>query len=226
MTDTLSVDTLRIAEWRTKPEFDYTVEFKGSSFSLWDWFTDRLNQIMQNLFGDISLGYTGEIIWYVLGFGAIVAIIVYTLYRHPELLRWRSKKNAENDGYIVEEDNIYGIDFPSTIDQALKVGNYREAVRLVYLQTLRHLSDAGKIDWQPAKTPSQYLNEYTGRPFHHLTTTFVRIRYGGYDADVSTADAAMADSKATIEEIEIAQKAEANATVQTMTTTKEKGGTE
>lgn len=226
MTDTLSVDTLRIAEWRTKPEFDYTVEFKGSSFSIWDWFTDRFNQIMQNLFGDISLGYTGEIIWYVLGFGAIVAIIVYTLYRHPELLRWRSKKNAENDGYIVEEDNIYGIDFPSTIDQALKVGNYREAVRLVYLQTLRHLSDAGKIDWQPAKTPSQYLNEYTGRPFHHLTTTFVRIRYGGYDADVSTADAAMADSKATIEEIEIAQKAEANATVQTMTTTKEKGGTE
>lgn len=226
MTDTLSVDTLRIAEWRTKPEFDYTVEFKGSSFSLWDWFTDRFNQIMQNLFGDISLGYTGEIIWYVLGFGAIVAIIVYTLYRHPELLRWRSKKNAENDGYIVEEDNIYGIDFPSTIDQALKVGNYREAVRLVYLQTLRHLSDAGKIDWQPAKTPSQYLNEYIGRPFHHLTTTFVRIRYGGYDADVSTADAAMADSKATIEEIEIAQKAEANATVQTMTTTKEKGGTE
>ena len=226
MTDTLSVDTLRIAEWRTKPEFDYTVEFKGSSFSLWDWFTDRFNQIMQNLFGDISLGYTGEIIWYVLGFGAIVAIIVYTLYRHPELLRWRSKKNAENDGYIVEEDNIYGIDFPSTIDQALKVGNYREAVRFVYLQTLRHLSDAGKIDWQPAKTPSQYLNEYTGRPFHHLTTTFVRIRYGGYDADVSTADAAMADSKATIEEIEIAQKAEANATVQTMTTTKEKGGTE
>ena len=226
MTDTLSVDTLRIAEWRTKPEFDYTVEFKGSSFSLWDWFTDRFNQIMQNLFGDISLGYTGEIIWYVLGFGAIVAIIVYTLYRHPELLRWRSKKNAENDGYIVEEDNIYGIDFPSTLDQALKVGNYREAVRLVYLQTLRHLSDAGKIDWQPAKTPSQYLNEYIGRPFHHLTTTFVRIRYGGYDADVSTADAAMADSKATIEEIEIAQKAEANATVQTMTTTKEKGGTE
>lgn len=226
MTDTLSVDTLRIAEWRTKPEFDYNVEFKGSSFSLWDWFTDRFNQIMQNLFGDISLGYTGEIIWYVLGFGAIVAIIVYTLYRHPELLRWRSKKKAENDGYIVEEDNIYGIDFPSTIDQALKVGNYREAVRLVYLQTLRHLSDAGKIDWQPAKTPSQYLNEYTGRPFHHLTTTFVRIRYGGYDADVSTADAAMADSKATIEEIEIAQKAEANATVQTMTTTKEKGGTE
>lgn len=226
MTDTLSVDTLRIAEWRTKPEFDYTVEFKGSSFSLWDWFSDRFNQIMQNLFGDISLGYTGEIIWYVLGFGAIVAIIVYTLYRHPELLRWRSKKNAENDGYIVEEDNIYGIDFPSTIDQALKVGNYREAVRLVYLQTLRHLSDAGKIDWQPAKTPSQYLNEYTGRPFHHLTTTFVRIRYGGYDADVSTADAAMADSKATIEEIEIAQKAEANATVQTMTTTKEEGGTE
>lgn len=226
MTDTLSVDTLRIAEWRTKPEFDYTVEFKGSSFSLWDWFTDRFNQIMQNMFGDISLGYTGEIIWYVLGFGAIVAIIVYTLYRHPELLRWRSKKNAENDGYIVEEDNIYGIDFPSTIDQALKVGNYREAVRLVYLQTLRHLSDAGKIDWQPAKTPSQYLNEYIGRPFHHLTTTFVRIRYGGYDADVSTADAAMADSKATIEEIEIAQKAEANATVQTMTTTKEKGGTE
>ena len=135
MTDTLSVDTLRLAEWRGNPEFDYPSEFKGSDFSLLDWLRDTLEEIMHKLFGDLSLGSSGEIIWYVLGFGSITAIIVFTLYRHPELLHWHRKQGADDGGYTVVEDNIYGIDFPSAISRALALGDYREAVRLTYLQT-------------------------------------------------------------------------------------------
>lgn len=209
MTDTLSVDTLSLAQWRGNAEFDYPSEFKGSGFSLLDWLSDKLDQIMRGLFGDISLGHTGEIIWYVLGFGAIAAIVVFTLYRHPELLRWRRKAVADDAGYDVVDDNIYGIDFQSAISRALTHGNHREAVRLTYLQTLRLLSDAQLIDWQPAKTPTQYVGEFRDETFLRLTATFVRVRYGGYAATAQTADDVTADSKAIAEGIKAAARPKA-----------------
>lgn len=218
MTDTLSVDTLRLAEWRGNPEFDYPSEFKESDFSLLDWLRDTLEEITHKLFGDLSFGSSGEIIWYVLGFGSITAIIVFTLYRHPELLHWHRKQGAEDGGYTVVEDNIYGIDFPSAISRALALGDYREAVRLTYLQTLRLLSDARLIDWQPAKTPSQYVREYGSGTFIRLTATFVRVRYGGYAATAGIADEVAADNKAIAADIAAAAQATAGDTGQSPTT--------
>ena len=58
----------------------------------------------------------------------------------------RSHKNSLP--YTVEEDTIYGVDFPKGIDEALSRRDYREAIRLLYLQTLKQLSDAERIDWQ------------------------------------------------------------------------------
>ena len=77
----------------------------------------------------------------------------------------RSPKNALP--YTAGEDTIYGVDFPGGIAEALSRQDYREAVRLLYLQTLKQLSDAERIDWQLYKTPTQYLNE---------------VRYGNFEA--------------------------------------------
>lgn len=43
--------------------------------------------------------------------------------------------------YTVGEDTIYGVDFAERIADALARTDYREAVRLLYLQTLKQLSD-------------------------------------------------------------------------------------
>ena len=69
----------------------------------------------------------------------------------------RSPKNKLP--YEVGEDTIYGVDFSGGIADALSRSDYREAVRLLYLQTLKRLSDEKRIDWQPYKTPTQYINE-------------------------------------------------------------------
>ena len=55
----------------------------------------------------------------------------------------RSSKNKLP--YEVEEDTIYGVDFSGGIADALSRSDYREAVRLLYLQTLKQLSDAARI---------------------------------------------------------------------------------
>ena len=90
-------------------------------------------------------------------------------------------KNDRLD-YEVEEDTIYGIDFDKAIRQALERKDYREAVRLKYLQTLKMLTENGRIDWQLHKTPTQYTYECTDEAFLRMTRHFLRIRYGNFEA--------------------------------------------
>lgn len=92
----------------------------------------------------------------------------------------RSSKNKLP--YEVEEDTIYGVDFSGGIADALSRSDYREAVRLLYLQTLKRLSDEKRIDWQPYKTPTQYINEVRMPVFRQLTNHFLRVRYGNFEA--------------------------------------------
>ena len=62
------------------------------------------------------------------------------------------------------------------IKQALQSSDYRQAVRLRYLQTLKYLEDEGKIDWQPSKTPSQYVRQVNMPAFTTLSRHFINVR--------------------------------------------------
>ena len=80
------------------------------------------------------------------------------------------------------EDTIYGVDFAERIADALARTDYREAVRLLYLQTLKQLSDGKRIDWQLYKTPTQYIYEVRLPAFRQMTNHFLRVRYGNFEA--------------------------------------------
>ena len=69
----------------------------------------------------------------------LFVLVVYLIYRYkPGLFGFEGCTSME---YTVTEDTIYGIDFDAEIARALALGNYNEAARMVYLQTLRWLSD-------------------------------------------------------------------------------------
>ena len=53
---------------------------------------------------------------------------------------------------------------------------------MIYLQTLKALSDSAQIDWQPYKTPTQYSKEVTTGDFRTFTNHFLRVRYGNFEA--------------------------------------------
>ena len=137
---------------------------------------------MQKIFGSKFAEQYTEIVLAGL-FILIVLLLIWFLYKkRPELFMRSGKKLA----YHVEEDTIYGIDFEKEISAAMLHNEYREAVRLLYLQTLKQLSDAEKIDWQPYKTPTEYTYELKANalrtPFRELTNRFLRVRYGNFEA--------------------------------------------
>lgn len=181
MEDSLRLDSAQLAAFQQDPRYDYDRELVGGSqnFIEWlstiisDWFEKTYNTLMDNEAVKFALVIVGLL---------VVAVIAWLVWKKGAKLFLR---NAPGDAldYELEEDTIYGVDFDGDIRQALEQQNYRQAVRLVYLQTLKHLSDAGKIEWQPSRTPTQYVRQYGLPAFAGLSRRFIRVRYGNFQAD-------------------------------------------
>ncbi len=178
MKDTLVIDSAQIAQWQTQQDFDYSRELAGGGMTFTEWMMAQINELLRDLFGQ---AWRSDYTWWGLAIvgAVVVGIGIWYVWRfHPGLfMRQRDERTYEE-----MEDTIYGIDFDAIISQALGREDYREAIRMIYLRTLKALSDSQQIDWQPFKTPSQYVREFDAAAFRTLTSHFLRVRYGYFEA--------------------------------------------
>jgi len=177
--DSIVIDSTQLAVWRENPRYDYDRELVDGGQNLLEWFWETVTRWFFETF-DTVLDND------VVACALIIAGVVLTGFlawliwkKNPRL--FRRSEDAPLD-YETSEDTIYGIDFDDAIARAVAGGDYRQAVRLTYLQTLKHLSDNGHIDWQPSRTPMQYMRQMDSKPFHDLTRHFIRVRYGNFEA--------------------------------------------
>jgi hypothetical protein len=183
-TDTLIYDTQKIADYQADSRFDYNSQLNMTDYSWFEMVSRWFNRLINSIFsGRVEEQYTTPIM--ILLFLMALSAVLFFLYKKRPELFMRSAK-IKPLPYLIEEENIHGIDFKKEIPAALDNGNYRLAIRLLYLHTLRILSDSKRIDWQIHKTPTEYLYEIKNkdlRPlFGKLTNHFLQIRYGNYDA--------------------------------------------
>lgn len=167
------------------PQYDYARELAQSDFSIGEWLWGKLAEVLMKLLGSNFYANNERLIWLTIAavFVAVAGAFVWGRYRHLRLRReWKAAKE------VPETDTIYGIDFDERIAEALRTADHREAVRLIYLQTLRRLSDTHRIDWQIFKTPTQYTYEVQIQVFRLFTNHFLRVRYGDFAADRSLVD--------------------------------------
>ena len=177
--DTLVCDTTQLAVWQSDPAYDYGRELMAPDINVFEWFNRWFGKILQKIFGSHFAEEYSELILIGIAILLLILIIWFVYKKRPELFMI-SRKNALP--YAVEEDTIYGVDFARGIADALSRSDYREAVRLLYLQTLKQLSDEKRIDWQLYKTPTQYVYEVRMPAFRQLTNHFLRVRYGNFEA--------------------------------------------
>lgn len=177
-TDTLTYNAQQIAVWQESGDYDYNRELVGSQMNLLEWIMRKIDDFMEELFSGITsdVKYT----LYVIGALLLLFFIIFLVVKlKPKLFRREEKSELD---YKEVEDTIYGIDFDSQISDAKNRKDWFEAVRLIYLDTLRFLSDNGKITWQPWKPPMQYTSEMPNDAFRDMTRQFVKVRYGNYEA--------------------------------------------
>ena len=119
---------------------------------------------------------------------AIAGLVIYLLAK-AEVLGFLFPKRAQSSALDYENlaENIHGIDFDTAVEEAVTQRNYRLAVRLLYLQTLKQLTDADRIQYKPDKTNRQYVYELANLPlqtdFELLTRQFELAWYGDFPVD-------------------------------------------
>ena len=183
--DTLAADSTRLHDIFDGVAYNYDNELMDTeSRSLLEMFFQWLEEWLQKLINNVAPDDPdNRWLWWIVAI-ALLLLLVWLISRSK--LRLFTSKGKDKEEYTIEDDNIYAFDFDSEIADALAGGNYRHACRMVYLQTLRRLSDAQLVDWRPYKTPTQYTAECSHESFVAMTQQFLRVRYGNRPASRDT----------------------------------------
>jgi hypothetical protein len=123
-----------------------------------------------------------RIVWYIV-LALIILFIIYqvAVVNNFFVLRRPKKKTAaeEVDGEELTRDNI-----DAKIDEAISAGQYRLAIRYLYLKTLVVLNDKSLIRLHAKSTNNDYLNQMRQSPafseFASLTRIYEYVWYGEF----------------------------------------------
>jgi hypothetical protein len=151
----------------------------------WRWFWHQLN--------DAFDGKRGPFFKYLI-IVLVIAIVTFGIIKllGVDLKLLAGKSKAITVPYEESLENIHDINFDDQIEMAMANANYRLVVRLLYLKTLKNLTDKQLIFWQPEKTNQAYVlelkNEQDQLEFSKLTNQFEYIWYGEFHIEKEAFD--------------------------------------
>jgi hypothetical protein len=199
--DTFRLDTGKInlhafnatalEQYKNSPDFDYRDADIKAGLNWWDRFWNWFWELIAKLFGNNQPTKVSSFPYlkYIIEVAAVV-LLVFILIKLAGLnISNIFKKNSAEIQLPYSEslENIHQIIFEEEIEKALNQRNYRLAIRLLYLSTLKQLNDAHLIQWQLEKTNAAYLNELNDaaqrRSFGILTRQFEYVWYGDFPVD-------------------------------------------
>lgn len=176
-------DLQKLKSYRERAEFKYDNDTPAESWwgKFWRWFWGLFKGVLKSSYSVSFIKY---------GIIAILAaMVIFVIFKllGLDLKIILGKSKSIEVPFSESLDNIHEINFSEEIQQAITNGNYRLAVRLCYLSTLKKLNDRSLISWQPEKTNRTYIEEITDplikQQFTLLTTQFEYIWYGEFFID-------------------------------------------
>ena len=177
-------DSQKIKSYSQQSDFRYdqSVPVDDSLWNkFWAWFWRQFR-------GVATANYSASMFRYII-IAAFIALIVFVVIKFTgvDFRLFSGKSKTITVPYTESSDNIHEIDFKTEIDKAIMNANYRMAVRLMYLRSLKKLNNSNLISWQPEKTNQTYIKEiadpHKREQFSLLTTQFEYIWYGEFFID-------------------------------------------
>jgi len=139
----------------------------------------KINPPIQSIFKSIF----NITIW--IGAISLLAFLVFKLFLSNSSLFAGSRKNNSVQKIAVDEESPENPG--ALVEQAVRNGNYRFAVRYLYLQTLMNLAMKNYVQAGSEKTNFQYVQELLNQPFVNefssLTLQYEYAWYGEYNLD-------------------------------------------
>lgn len=98
-----------------------------------------------------------------------IGLVIYLGGSNVRLFRKKNVRLASTGEEEISED-IFSINYQKEIDKAAAQGNYRLAIRLLFLRLLKNMSDKSIIQYKQDKTNLDYLGEL--HPTNYYTNFF------------------------------------------------------
>lgn len=178
------IDTHAVKNYSKQKDFIYD-DVAPETLSWWDRFLHWLGNLLSKVFGTAIGGGFLKYLLIAIAIALIVFIVMKLIGIDFKVLTGKSKPLEVPFEESLE--NIHEINFDEQIEKALQSENYRLVVRLLYLKTLKRLSDLEVIAWLPEKTNQAYIqeikNETNQLEFSKLTYQFEYIWYGDFFID-------------------------------------------
>lgn len=112
-----------------------------------------------------ELAWVKTILWMIIIGGFATAIIMFLYASNVRLFRKKVTVFTEESGYA-ETDNIFEINYSERIEKAVQQGDYRLAVRLLFLQMLKSMAGRNIIQYKQDCTNFDYLIQLRGSPYY------------------------------------------------------------
>lgn len=145
--------------------------------------------LLEKLFGDTSVEGRRTMrwvfLWVLVVAGVLMAIWLFRKSEFGSFLQGNTKQAGFN--FSDMEEDISQVDFDARARKARQGGDFRLAVRWLYLRQLFLLNEHGRISWQPYKTNMDYASELSAspllQPFRELSRLYEYVWYGDYPID-------------------------------------------
>ena len=130
-----------------------------------------------------SQKWFGNLMWFIVTGGFIAIMIWFLLTSNVRLFQKKSSRIPANSNELAVED-IFEINYDNEIAKAIKENDFRLAVRLLYLQLLKDLSNKNIIQYKQDRTNGEYLLQLLGTAYYadffQLTRSFEYTWYGQF----------------------------------------------
>lgn len=185
--DSASVETRSFSQeelerLRQDPELSYG--YTKAATTLWDAFWRWVRYQLRDLFNvNFGSGNWDQFLLFMIFTSALVYVIIRLLKVSTFRIFYGSRAGKPIEP-VVEQENIHEMDFEQRLREATEEKNYRLAIRLYYLWSLKMLADANHLHWEPGKTNHDYLRELKASPlnggFRQLSYYFEYAWYGNF----------------------------------------------
>ncbi|MBL7727986.1 MAG: DUF4129 domain-containing protein [Dinghuibacter sp.] len=204
-------DRNRLNELKNLPEFNYDKPFDSLTMNLREisdreYFSDsnrRRNRSERNSSNEnrgggsknrdnsnstTPSGSSFSWLMMLLIFVGLVAILMFALKLNPGgLFSRRASKPVAAEEEPGANENIHAMKFETELEKAIRLKNFRLALRILYLETLKKMTDRNIISWRPEKTNWEYVREIKDAsvrtPFAEITNAFDYAWYGEFNID-------------------------------------------
>mgnify|MGYP006272987279 CR=1 FL=1 len=179
--DVREPDPERIEAYKNQPEFTYDDTASGTSII--GMLISEILRFLDGIFGDGAGSVVLRVI-FVLLLAGVILLVVNQMMAGNIRSALTGKSASESIRFGKDPSTQHHENLAQLINNAVKSGNYREAVRLHYQKTLKELGDAGLIEWATNKTNHDYIYELESHPasdpFRKLTRIYEYTEYGDF----------------------------------------------